>query len=253
MNMGYVSFKSVRHLQEYMADFMHFYSRCVTFFLTMTRSLRCTCTKRSFGKASKSYSSRSLSPVSQNLPIESLNQFYIFSKLRKCRSYTPLIFASLWKAFAFESKVPYWVTSKNFVDFHCAATQIFNQNVLIWSKTSQHLMETTGWYLSIDMFFVLVHCCIGILMTSSLRGATAILGRKRITLLRWLLKHGTGRNTERNTEHGTEYGTEYGTRNGIRNTEHGTEYGTWNGIRNIGRNKKYKNTERSFKIMNKKQ
>ena len=34
------------------------------------------------------------------------------------------------------------------------------------------------------MCFVLVHCCVGMLMTSCLWGATPILGRKRITLLR---------------------------------------------------------------------
>ena len=35
-------------------------------FLTMTRSHRCTCTKRSFGKASKFYSSRGLSGISKS-------------------------------------------------------------------------------------------------------------------------------------------------------------------------------------------
>ena len=33
------------------------------------------------------------------------------------------------------------------------------------------------------MCFVWVHCCVGMLMTSCLWGATPILGRKRITLL----------------------------------------------------------------------
>ena len=37
--------------------------------------------------------------------------------------------------------------------------------------------------LSIVMCFVLVHCCVGMLMTSCLLGVTPILGRKRITLL----------------------------------------------------------------------
>ena len=58
----------------------------------------------------------------------------------------------------------------------------FSPNVLIWSKYLS-IMETKGWYLSIDMCFVLVHCCVGMLMTSCLWGATPIMGRKRITLL----------------------------------------------------------------------
>ena len=44
-------------------------------------------------------------------------------------------------------------------------------------------METTGGYLSIDMCFVLVHCCVGMPMTSCLWGATPISGRRRITVL----------------------------------------------------------------------
>ena len=63
------------NLREY--GCFHFYSRCVTFFLTMTRSLRCTCTKPSIGKASKSYSSRGLSGISKTVR-RILNQFYIF-------------------------------------------------------------------------------------------------------------------------------------------------------------------------------
>ena len=51
-----VSFESVRHLQEYCRD--HFYSRCVTVFLTMTTSLGCKYSKQSFVKASKSFSLR---------------------------------------------------------------------------------------------------------------------------------------------------------------------------------------------------
>ena len=43
-------------------------------------------------------------------------------------------------------------------------------------------METTGWYLSIGMCFVLVYCCVSMLMTSCFGGTKPILGRKRITL-----------------------------------------------------------------------
>ena len=43
-------------------------------------------------------------------------------------------------------------------------------------------METTGWYLSIGMCFVLVYCCVGMLMTSCFGGTKPILGCKRITL-----------------------------------------------------------------------
>ena len=43
-------------------------------------------------------------------------------------------------------------------------------------------METTGWYLSIGMCFVLVYCCVIMLMTSCFGGTKPILGRKRITL-----------------------------------------------------------------------
>ena len=45
----------------------HFYCRCVTVFLTMTKSLGCTCTKRSFGKASESYSLHGVSGVSKSV------------------------------------------------------------------------------------------------------------------------------------------------------------------------------------------
>ena len=53
-------FLSVRHLREH--GRFHFTM------VTMTRSLECTWTKLSFGKASKSYSSRGF-PVSQNLSL----------------------------------------------------------------------------------------------------------------------------------------------------------------------------------------
>ena len=55
-------------------------------------------------------------------------------------------------------------------------------NVLIWSICLS-TMETTRWYLSNDMLFVLVYCCVGMLMTSCFGGSTSIVGRKRITLL----------------------------------------------------------------------
>ena len=59
MNMWYhsnleVNYKNMAYL-IFTLDVLHF--------LTMTRSLRCTCTKRPIGKASKSYSSRGLSGI----------------------------------------------------------------------------------------------------------------------------------------------------------------------------------------------
>ena len=84
-------------------------------------------------------------------------------------------------AFTKKSKI----LARKYASFgHCAYFRNhykFSPNILIWSKYLS-IMETTGWYLSIDMCFVLVHCCVGMLMTSCLWGATPILGRKRISL-----------------------------------------------------------------------
>ena len=59
----------------------------------------------------------------------------------------------------------------------------FSRNVLVWSIYLS-IMETTGWKLSIGtcMCFVLVYCCLGMLMKSYFWGAKPIFKRKKITL-----------------------------------------------------------------------
>ena len=54
---------------------------------------------------------------------------------------------------------------KKFCQFSLYGNTNFHRMFLIWSKYLS-IMETTGWYLSIGMCFVLVHCCVGMLMTS---------------------------------------------------------------------------------------
>ena len=69
-----VSFKSVRHLQGY--GRFHFYSRCVKGFEQLREILG---THRLRGHSAKRRSPilHAVSPVSQNLSLESLVQFYI--------------------------------------------------------------------------------------------------------------------------------------------------------------------------------
>ena len=145
----------------------------------MTRSLRCTWTKRSFGNTSKSYSSCGLSGISKSA-IESLNQYYIFLARKYTwfghSAYFPNHYGRLSHLRAKYGKSPPKILS-----IFTARQHKFSRNVLIWSKYLS-IMETTGWYLSIDTYFVLVHCCVGMLMTSCLWGATSISGQKRITL-----------------------------------------------------------------------
>ena len=137
----------------------------------MTRSLGCTWTKRSFGKASKSYSSRGLSGFS-NLYFESLNQFYIFLA-RKYASFGHSAFFRNPFGKLSHLRAKYGKSPQKFLSIFTLRQHKFSPNVLIWSKYLS-IMETTG----IDMCFVLVHCCVGMLMTSCLWGATPILDAK---------------------------------------------------------------------------
>ena len=122
-----------------------------------------------------------VSPVSQNLYVESLNQFYIFLA-RKYASFGHSAFFRNPFGKLSHLRAKYGKSPQKILSIFTARQHKFSLNVLIWSKYLS-IMETTGWYLSIDICFVLVHCYVGMLMTSCLWGATPILGRKRITLL----------------------------------------------------------------------
>ena len=122
-----------------------------------------------------------VSPVSQNLYVESLNQFYIFLA-RKYASFGHFAFFRNPFGKLSHLRAKYGKSPQKNLSIFTARRHKFSPNVLIWSKNLS-IMETTGWYLSIDICFVLVHCYVGMLMTSCLWGATPILGRKRITLL----------------------------------------------------------------------
>ena len=122
-----------------------------------------------------------VSPVSQNLYVESLNQFYIFLA-RKYASFGHSAYCRNHYGRLSHLREKYGKSPQKILSIFTARQHKFSPNVLIWSKYLS-IMETTGWYLSIDMCFVLVHCCVGMLMTSCLWGVTPILGRKRITLL----------------------------------------------------------------------
>ena len=125
-----------------------------------------------------------VSPVSQNLYIESLNQFYIFLARKYASFGHSASFAIITESCRIweQSTVSHPPPPPKKMSIFTARQHKFSPNVLIWSKYLS-IMETTGWYLSIDICYVLVHCYLGMLMTSCLWGATSILGRKRITLL----------------------------------------------------------------------
>ena len=144
-----VSFKSVRHLQEY--GRFHFYSRYVIVFKQWREVLG------AHGLSGHSAKRRNpilhaVSPVSQNLYVESLNQFYIF-------------LASFGQSACFRNpfgklshlRAKYGKSPQKFLSIFTLRQHKFSPNVLIWSKYLS-IMETTGWYLSIDMCFVWVHC-----------------------------------------------------------------------------------------------
>ena len=173
-----VSFKSVRHLQEY--GRFHFYSRYVIVFEQWREVLG---THGLSGHSAKRRNPilQAVSPVSQNLYVESLNQFYIFLA-RKYASFGHSAFFRNPFGKLSHLRAKYGKSPQKILLIFTARQPKFSPNVLIWSKYLS-IRETTGWYLSIDICFVLVHCYVGMLMTSCLWDATPILGRKRITLL----------------------------------------------------------------------
>ena len=79
-------------------------------------------------------------------------------------------------------RAKYGKSPQNFLSIFTSRQLKLSLNVLIRSIYLS-IMETTRWDLSNDMSFVLVYCCVGMLMTSCFGGSTPILGRKRITLL----------------------------------------------------------------------
>ena len=128
---------------------------------------------------------RAVYPVSQNQYVESLNQFYIdlarkyasFGHSAYCRNHYER------HERLSHLRAKYGKSSQKFLSIFTPQQHKFSPNVLILSKYLS-IMETTGWYLSIDILcFVLVYCYVGMLITSCLWGATPIWGRKRITLL----------------------------------------------------------------------
>ena len=124
-----------------------------------------------------------VSPVSQNLHDlcgQYLNDFYIFlaEKYASFRhsAYYRNNYGRLSHLREKFGKSPPEILSI----FHFAATQILTEYFFL-VHMSRHIMETTGWYLSIGMCSVLVYCCLGMLMTSCFWGAKPILGHKRIS------------------------------------------------------------------------
>ena len=94
----------------------------------MTRSLGCILTKRSFGKVSNPIL-QAVSPVSQNLYVESLNQFYIFlAGIYTSFGHSAFFrnpYGNLSHLRAKYGKSPQKIELK--IDFHFAATQIFTE------------------------------------------------------------------------------------------------------------------------------
>ena len=121
-----------------------------------------------------------VSPVSQNLCVESLNQFYIFLA-RKYASFGHSAYCRNHYGRLSHLRAKYSKSSSKMFSIFTPRQHKFLPNVLIWSKYIS-IMETTRWYLSIDMCIVLVYCYVGMLMTSCLLGATPIWRRKRFTL-----------------------------------------------------------------------
>ena len=120
-----------------------------------------------------------VSPVSQNLYVESLNQFNIFWA-RKYASFGHSAFFRNPFGKLSHLRAKYGKSSPKILSIFTLRQHKFSPNVLIWSKYLS-IMETTGWYLSIDtcMCFVLVHCCVGMLMTSCLWGCDSHFGTQK--------------------------------------------------------------------------
>ena len=146
-------------------------------FITMTKRLRCTCTKRSFGKASKSYSSGGPSGILKSARWVPKTVLYFLA--RKYASFGHSAYFRNHYGRLSHLRAKYGKSPPKSLLIVTSWRHTFSLNVLIWSKYLS-IMETKGWYLS--MCFVLINCCVGMLMTSSLWGATPILGRKLITL-----------------------------------------------------------------------
>ena len=130
--------------------------------------------------------------VSQNLYSESLNPFKIFLA-RKYASFGHSAYCGNIYINLSHLRAKYGKSPPNILFIFISRQLKFSLNVLIWSIYLS-ILETTRWYLSNDMHFVLVYCCVGMLMTSCFGCATPTLGRKRITHPQpkaWRFKHNT--------------------------------------------------------------
>ena len=97
---------------------------------------------------------RAVSLVSQNLCVESLNQFYIFLS-RKYASFGHSACCRNHYRRLLHLKAKYDKSPQKILSIFTPRQHKFSLNVLIWSKYIS-IMETTRWYLSIDMCIVLV-------------------------------------------------------------------------------------------------
>ena len=153
-----VLFKSVRHLQKY--GIFHFCSRYVTVFQQWREVLG------AHGLSGHSAKRRNpilhgVSPVSQKLYVESLNQFYIFLA-RKYASFGHSAFFRNPFGKLSHLRAKYGKSPQKILSIFTLRQHKFSPNVLIWSKYLS-IMETTGWYLSIDMclyWYIAVLACL---------------------------------------------------------------------------------------------
>ena len=87
---------------------------------------------------------RAVSPVSQNLYVESLNQFYIFLA-RKYASFGHSAYFRNHYGRLLHLRAKYGKSAPKFLSIFTAGQHKFSTNILIWSKYLS-IMETTGWY-----------------------------------------------------------------------------------------------------------
>ena len=144
-----VSFKSVRYLQEY--GRFHFYSRYVIVFKQWREVLGAHGLSGHSAKRRNPFL-HAVSPVSQNLYVESLNQFHIFLA-RKYASFAQSAFFRNPFGKLSHLRAKYGKSPQKILSIFTLWQHKFSPNVLIWSKYLS-IMESTGWYLSIDTFFV---------------------------------------------------------------------------------------------------
>ena len=170
-----VSFKSERHLQN-MADFI-FTLDVLHFFLNDEKSYIGVHALSGHLAKRQNPILQAVSPVSQNLPVESLNQFYIFLARKYASFGHSAYFRNHYARLSSHLRAKYGKSPPKILSIFTVWQHKFSPNVLIWSKYLS-IIETTGWYLSIDMCFVLVDCCVGMLMTSCLWRTTLILTQK---------------------------------------------------------------------------